>query len=209
MATITTFSTLKAAVADWLDNTGISAVGGPIDVMIELAEDQIYRELRLRFMESATTPAVASGVVAIPSGFLELKNASITLSGSQFRLTPKNSDWIYNTYPHRTSSGLPRFIAQEGDSFIFGPFPDAGYTVNLQYYARPTSLGTGNETNWLTTNASDVLLNATLLQSIGYLGRDEREQYWDGNYERGMSRLKAQQKRERFPSETPLRTTPA
>ena len=208
MATITTFSTLKSAVADWLDRTDMSASGGPIDTMIEMAEDEIYRELRLRFMESATTPAISSGVVPIPDSFLELKNASVDNGGASNRLTPKNSDWIYTKYPTRSGDGVPKFIAQEGDNFIFGPYPDSGYTVNLQFYARPESLSLSNETNWLTTNASDILLNATLLQSISYLGMDERVPYWQAAYDKGINRLKMQQKRERFPSETPLRMTP-
>lgn len=209
MATITTFSTLKTAVADWLDRDDMSTSGGPIDVMIELAEDQIYRDLRLRFMESSTAPAISSGVVPIPSDFLELKNASAENNGASTRLTPKGSDWIYDSYPTRSADGIPKFIAQEGDNFIFGPYPDSGYTVNLHYYARPTALSTSNETNWLTTNASDVLLNGALLQSIGYLGADERAAYWQSSYAAGINRLKAQQRRERFPSEMSLRMTPA
>ena len=209
MATITTFSTLKTAVADWLDRDDISATGGPIDVWIELVEDEIYRNARLRFMESSTSPAISSGTVPIPDDFLELKNASVSNGGAETRLTPKGSDWIYDAYPTRSSSGVPKFFAQEGDTFIFGPYPDSGYTVNLNYYARPDALSTSNESNWLTTNASDVLLNGALLQSVGYLGMDERVPYWQAKYDAGMKRLKMRNREERFPSEMPLRMTPA
>lgn len=208
MATITTFSTLKSAVADWLDRTDISAVGGPTDTMIEMAEDQIYRELRLRFMEAATSPAIAAnGTLAVPSDFLEVKQAHVATNPVK-KLEPKNSEWINATYPTRSASGVPGFMAQQGDTWIFGPFPDSTYTVNLNYYARPTSLSTSNETNWLTTNASDLLLNATLLQSVGYLGMDERVPYWQGNYDKAMGRIQAQQRRERFGAEQSLRMAP-
>jgi len=206
MATITTFSTLKSAVASWLDRDDMSASGGPIDVMIELAEDKIYRELRLRFMEASTSPAIASGVVPIPSDFLELKQANITQSGNvQRKLEPRSNEWIYSAYPDRAASGLPKYIAQEGDNFAFGPYPDTGYTVNLRYYARPAALSTSNETNWLTTNASDLLLNETLLQSIGYLGSDERAAYWKAERDRAMEQIERQQGRERYGDEQTLR----
>ena len=198
MATITTFSTLKTAVADFLGRSDMSAVGGPIDTMISLAEDKIYRELRLRFMESSTSVAIASGVVAIPSDFLEMRSASITNSGYQSTLEAKPNEWIYSNYPLRSSDGLPQFISQEGDSFIFGPYPDSGYTVNVAYYAKPTRLSTSNETNWLTSNGADLLFYETLLQSTAYLGADERVPYWKAERDRSMQELKRQQRQERF-----------
>ena len=209
MATITTFSTLKSAVADWLDRDDMSASGGAIDTMISLAEDKIYRELRLRFMEASTSPAIASGVIPIPGEFLELKQANINETGNvQVALIPKSNEWIYSKYVDRSSSGLPKFIAQEGDNFIFGPYPDSGYTVNLQFYAKPTRLGTSNETNWLTSNAADLLLHETLLQSIGYLGADERAPYWKAERDRCMEEIKKSQKRERYAGEMTLRMAP-
>jgi hypothetical protein len=198
MATITTFSTLKTAVADFLGRSDMSAGGGPIDTMISLAEDKIYRELRLRFMESSTSVAISSGVVAIPSDLLELRGASVTNSGYQTTLEAKSNEWVYSNYPLRSSDGLPRFIAQEGDNFIFGPYPDSGYTVNVKYYSKPTRLSTSNETNWLTSNAADLLFYETLLQSTAYLGADERVPYWKSERDRSMQELKRQQRQQRF-----------
>ena len=204
MATITTFSTLKTAVADWLDRDDISAVGGPIDVMIALMEEELYRDLRLRFMETALNVTLASGVAAIPSDFLELKFAYIDGSPTQ-PLQMKPSEWIYQNYPLRSQDSRPQFMSTEGDNFIFGPFPDGStYTLKGSYYARPTDLSTSNETNWLTTNAPGLLLNGTLLQSIGYLGMDERVSYWRQEFDRLFTRVMQADKRERFPSEMQL-----
>lgn len=205
MATITTFSSLKSAAADWLDRSDISDVGGPLDTMIEMAEDQIYRELRMRFMEAATTETIASGVINLPASWLETKQAHISSSSASYKLEPRSAEWIYAYFPDRSSTGLPKYIGQEGETFIFGPYPDSAYSVVLQYYARPTSLSTSNESNWLTTNASDVLLNAVLLQSVSYLGMDERAEYWKKYYEDGLRNLMKQQQRERYGAEQSLR----
>jgi len=203
MATITTFSTLKTAVGDWLDRTDMDAVGGPIDTMISMCEAELYRDFRLSFMETALSVVIGSGVAALPADFLELKIAYI--SGSPIQpLQPKNGQWIYENYIHRSSSGRPQFIGTQGTDFIFGPYPDSAYTLTGTYYALPTDLSTSNETNWLTTNAPDLLLNGTLLQSVGYLGADERAPYWRESYQRAFDRIVASDDRERFPSEMGL-----
>ena len=208
MAKITTFSTLKSAVGDFLDRSDLDAVGGIIDTLIGLAEAQIYRDLRIRFMESALDVTISSGVAAIPADFLELKHAYIDGTPVQW-LDPKDASWIVAQYPTRSSSSKPSYIAPDVGNFIFGPFPDSGYTVKGTYYALPTDLSTTNETNFLTTDAPDVLLNATLLQSLSYLGMDERAVYWQGNYDNGLRRLEEQSQRERFPEQVALRVVPS
>ena len=207
MATITTFSTLKTAIADYLDRDDISAVGGPIDIWIALVEEELYRDLRLRFMESALSVTIASGVAAIPSDLLELKFAYIDGAKTQW-LQVKSLQWIYENYPTRSSIGRPEFISQEGDNFVFGPFPDSGYDVLGSYYARPTDLSTSNETNWLTTNAPGLLLNGALIESISYLGEDERVALWKQKYDYLMQRVIEADQRERWPNEMQPTVTP-
>ncbi len=208
MAKITTFSTLKTAVADYLEHSGISAAGGWIDVAIGLLESELYGEhLRLRFMESALSVAIGSGVAAIPADFLELKHAYIDGTPT-YPLQPQAAAWIYANFSDRTASNTgASYIAQDVDNFIFGPVPASG-TLKGTYYATQTALGTGNETNWLTTNAPDLLLFGTLVQSVPFLGDDERARVpsgWREGYEKALARVKAQQRRERFPDEMPLR----
>lgn len=205
----TSFSSIKTTVADWLDRDDMSATAGPLDFMIGFAEDKIYREMRLRFMETSTSPVIASGVVAIPSLHLETKQINVENGGLSHRLDPRASDWIYAAYPTRSASGLPQFFAQEGDNYIFGPYPDSTYTVNIQYYAKPDRLSTSNETNWLTTNAADLLMFETLLQSIGYLGADERVPYWQAERDRAFRQVMEQNRDERYPKEIAMRTHPA
>lgn len=196
--TISTFSTLKTTIADYLDRDDISASAGPAEAWIDMAEDAIYRELRMRFMEDTTSVAIASGTIAVPDNFLEARSVTVTLSGENLVLEPKPSEWIYENYPLRQSNSLPKYYALEGDTLIFGPYPDSGYTVNVSYYKRPAALGTGNETNWLTTNAGDLLLNEALLNSIGYLGEDERSQYWRAARDKALDKVKQLQKQERY-----------
>lgn len=195
---ISTFSTLKTAVADWLDRDDLAATAGPIEQWIDMAEDEIYRRLRIRAMEDSTSVAIASGTIAVPDNFLEPRAVTVTLSGENHKLEPKPAEWIYDNYPLRQSDSLPKYYALEGDTLIFGPYPDSTYTVNVKYYKRLTALGVANETNWFTTNASDLLLNMSLLNSIGYLGEDERANHWRSERDRIIAEIERAQKRERF-----------
>ena len=207
MAKITTFSTLKTALGSFVDRDDMDAVGGTWDILIGLCEAEIYRDLRIRFMESAFSVTIASGVAALPADFLELKHVYVDGSPTQ-GLDPKSAAWIYANYPTRAAEAKPVFFAQDADNLIFGPYPDSAYVIKGTYYALPTALGTGNETNWLTTNAPDLLLNGSLLASVGYLGEDERSPGWQRNYTDAFNRIMEADERERWPAQMPLRMVP-
>ena len=158
---ITNYSTLKAAVADWLDRDDLTS---QIDTFLDLTEAVLARELRIKPMETALSSAISGGVLAVPSDYLELRFAYV--DGSPVRwLELKDPGWIYLNYPTRSSTSKPYYIGREGDNFIFGPYPDDGYTIKGSYYAKLAALSASNETNWFTANAPDLLLFGCLLQA--------------------------------------------
>ena len=85
---ITSYSTLKTTVADWLKRTDLTA---SIPDFIRFAELRIYREMRVRQMEAALSGTIASGVLAVPSGYAELKYMRV---GGQ-RVERKDVEWMY------------------------------------------------------------------------------------------------------------------
>ena len=199
---ITSFSTLKSAVADWLDRDDM---GDAIETMIGLCEARFYRdpEIRLRAMEAAFSDTIASGVVAVPSGYLNWKYLYVDGTPVQV-LEIRNPDWIYATYPTRSSSAKPQYIAREGDNFIFGPYPDSGYPIKGIYYQKLTALSTSNETNWFTDNAPDFLLYGTLVHSAPYIKDDPRIQVWEMAYQMARAEVVDQEKQEEYPRNMPL-----
>ena len=201
---INSFSTLKTAVSDWVDRSDIAAA---VETMIGLAEARIYRELRIQPMETALSSTIASGVIAVPSSYLELRYAYVD-QAKAISLEVKTPDWIIGNYPTRSSESIPKFIARDGSNFIFGPYPDSTYTIKGSYYATLTALSTSNETNWFTTNAPDLLLYGTLVHSAPYIGHDERLSLWEGAYQQAKSLVREQDDAERFPRGMPMRATP-
>ena len=192
---INSFTTLKNAVANWLDRDDM---GDAIDIMICLAEADIYRQLRIRPMETALSETIASGVVAVPSGYQELRYAYVD-TNPVTSLEVQSPDWIHGNYPTRSADGVPVYIARDGDNFIFGPYPDSTYTIKGAYYASLMALSTSNETNWFTSNAPDLLLYGTLLHSAPYVGDDPRAALWSQAYETVKQRVERQDQHERWP----------
>lgn len=192
---ISSFTTLKNAVADWLDRDDL---GTAVDDMIGLAEADIYRELRIRAMETALSDTIASGVIAVPSSYKELRYAYVN-TNPVTNLESQSPDWIHANYPTRSADGVPKYIARDVDSFIFGPYPDSTYTIKGTYYASLTALSTSNESNWFTSNAPDLLLYGTLLHSAPYVGDDPRVPLWLAAYEAAKERVKLEDQHERWP----------
>jgi hypothetical protein len=183
--TISTYSELQTALEGWLHRSNLDS---QILDFIALAEARIYRKLRIRAMETQLSSAIASGVIAVPSGYVAMKHARIdgTPGGP---LTRKSDEWIYANYPTRSADGLPKFFAREADSFIFGPYPDSAYTVKGVYYKRLTALSDANPSNWFTTNAPDVLLFGALCEAAPYCRDDPRIPLWEAKFNDVMAQL--------------------
>lgn len=192
---ITSFSTLKSSIADWLDQDDI---GDAIDTMIDLAEARIYRELRIKPMETALSVTISSGVAAVPSDYLELRYAYVD-TNPVTPLQVKSPQFIHLDYPQRSSDAVPIYIARDGSNFIFGPYPDSNYTIKGSYYAKLDALSTSNETNWFITNAPDLLLYGALVHSAAYLEDDNRLTMWEAAYQQVKDRVIEQDKQERYP----------
>lgn len=173
---ITNYAELQTAVQDWLHRSDLATITPDL---IRLGELRIFREVRCRVMESALNGTIASGVLALPADYLDLKFAYVDGTPSQ-KLERSSASQIYEHYPYRNATGMPKAIAREGSNFIFGPYPDSAYTIKGIYYAKPTSIQT--TANALFTANPDLYLFAALCEAAPYIQDDPRVQLWEGKY---------------------------
>jgi hypothetical protein len=199
MAAITDYSTLQTEVASWLHRADLTST---IQGLITLAEERVYRELRVRQMETTFSSAISSGVIALPTSYLELKNAYVDGATTQ-ALQKKDAEWIYYNYPIRAADSKPKFIGRESTNFIFGPYPDSAYTIKGTYYKRLDALSGTNTTNWLVTDNPSLILFATLCEAAPYLVNDPRIGVWEAKYQAGKRAVELQDVQEEF-SGSPL-----
>jgi hypothetical protein len=68
-----------------------------------------------------------------------------------------------------------------GNSILFGPTPDAVYTVNIDYYGRFDPLSV-SPSNGLLTYQPNLYLYACLREAALFVRDDERASHWDALY---------------------------
>jgi hypothetical protein len=129
-----------------------------------------------------------------PSDYLSTFSLSYVNSSSEnVFLLQKDVNYIQQFNPNPNTTGSPRFYSSfDVDTFIIAPTPDSNYSVELHYYYRPTSLTTDDSgTTWISTNAPDALLYASLVEAYTFMkGETDLIQLYTARFTEAISRLK-------------------
>lgn len=182
---ISDYASLKQVIKDWFTADEIDPY---LDYIIGAAERDLRKDLRIREMESATSGTTASGVLAVPSDYLELKGMRID---GYAPLKRKPWEWIYEKFPTRSvaGGGQPYYVAREAGNFIFGPFPGSDTAISYVYYKAPPFLSATQTTNTFTASAADILTYACLKHAVSFQREDERLGMFAGFYDQEKTRL--------------------
>ena len=181
---ITTYGTLKDAMANWLARPDLT---DRIPEFIELAEDRIAHDVRIAAMETSTSLTVDAQTVAKPDGYLEGKRIYLATSPVT-KVEFISVDNFWSKYAG-SLTGKPRVFTAEGENLVFGPTPDASYTGQLLYYKRFDALSGDQDTNWLLTNARGLYLYGGLLEAAPFIRNDPRIAVWGGLWDNEVDRL--------------------
>jgi len=183
---LSTYTELKASVADWLNRSDLTAA---IPDFISLAEAQMERVLRTRQMIVRSNASFNVEFGATPADFLEVK--SFKLSGTN-PITPLSFltiDAMDLESSKLSATGKPRFFSVVGTQFRLAPTPDTNYATELTYYAKLSKLSVSVSTNFILDSSPDAYLYGSLLQAAPYLQDDNRIPVWAGLYERALTDL--------------------
>jgi len=179
--------------------TNVNAVT-QINTFIMQAEDRIYNSVQIPSLRKNVTGncSSTSKYLACPNDYLSTYSlAVIKADGSYEYLLNKDVNFIRQSYPNPTSTGLPRYYALFGSrlndpnelTFILGPSPDANYGAELHYFYYPESIVT-NGTSWLGDNYSPVLLYGSLVEAYTYMkGEADMLQAYNAKYQEAMQQL--------------------
>ena len=182
----TNYTELQASVAGYLGRSDLTT---EIPDFIRFAEIRLGRELRTRQMlNSATAPTVANDArTALPTDFLEIRD--LFVQGTPRRPLSYMSPSAFSREAKADTFGLPVFYTLLASEFQFAPKPDAIYTLEILYYAKPTFLSTSNASNVFLANYPDALLYASLIEAEPYLINDARSQLWATLYDRAIKNI--------------------
>ena len=199
---LTSYSTLKTAVANWLNRTDLS--DEIADDFIALTEADFNSKLRIRKMITQTTITIDSETESLPSGFLQVRNFYILSGSTKYPLryiTPSQMDQLRGT----STSGTSQSYTILGDTLRFSPKPDSSYTGYLNYYKSFDALSDTNTSNWILTNHPAIYLYGSLYHASNFLGGIEpaQAQQWLQMYGTAMERLETTDREDQY-SGSPL-----
>lgn len=187
---ITSYSQLKTAIADFLNRDDLTAV---IPTFIGLAEADINRRVRHWRMEKRSTATIDSRYSALPGDYLEAIRFHLDVDER-----PLDLEAPYNLQRSRTKggdvAGKPEFFAIVGGQIEVWPTPDAPYAGELYYISRTDALSDENAANWLLQYYPDAYLYGALTHSAPYLSEDQRAQVWAALYQNAIDAINIESK---------------
>jgi len=153
--TISTYTELQTAVANWGNRSDLTTV---IPDFITLAEAEFNRRLKTSYQEERTTVTVTAHAVSLPMDFASIRSLTDRYGELDY-LTPGQFE------PFERENDIVRFytVVAEG----IRTMTDAT-ELTLVYYAKVPALE-DNSTNWLLTNHPDLYLFRTMQEFCDYV----------------------------------------
>jgi hypothetical protein len=137
--------------------------------------------------------------LSCPADFLSAFSMAIIRNNEYIYLIDKDVNFIKETYPSAVSTGVPKYYALFGPtvvsgtatdelSFIIGPTPDNGYTVELHYNHYPESIADAADgRTWLGDNFDSVLLYGALVEAYTFMkGEPDLMQLYDTKFKEAL-----------------------
>lgn len=163
------YTQLVAEIQSYTENQFQTA---DIDTFIKESEQRIYNTVQFPAIRKNMTGTTTAGnkYLTCPNGWLATFSlAVIDANGNYTYLLDKDVNFIRESYPAPTSTGLPIYYALfDQNTFILGPTPDSNYGMELHFYYYPESIVTAG-TTWLGDNFDSALFYGALLEAATYM----------------------------------------
>mgnify|MGYP003120242267 FL=1 len=198
---MTTYAELTQQILDYTETDSNVLTTTINNDIIEHAESRIFRNADLDVFKKYKTASLTSGDAfvampgATPQTFAFIRYVQIFGSDNvRIALEKKDSSFINEFLPNRTTTGTPKYYANwDNDTIVLAPTPDAAYTVELAYNAQPTGLSSSNTTTWVSTNAPEMLLYACLVEAFKFLKNPQMVQMYESFYKEALKPFVAEQ----------------
>jgi len=185
MATITNYSTLQGAIADFLNRTDLTS---QIPMFIQFCEADLNTRLRCREQIVRATTTNDDEFVRLPADFVEAINLQIV--GGQTPLRYVTLDQADKIKEAQIYNQVRAYSLMNG-AIELVPAPSDDVEIEMVYYGKVPALSDANTTNWLLTQAPDVYLYGSLLHSAPFLLDDQRIQTFSLFYSSRVDSLNA------------------
>ena len=181
-----------------------------INTFIQQTETRVYNAVQFPSLRANKTGTLTANnkYLSAPGDFLSVYSMAVvenygTALETYHYLLNKDVNYIREAYPTPADTGLPSYYAIFGPSvssnvasnelsFIMGPTPDDGYTVELHYYYYPESIVTASSgQTWLGDNYDAALLYGSLVEACTFLkGEADMMARYDAKYQEALGQAK-------------------
>ena len=183
---ITNYTELKTAVADWLNRDDVS--DARLSDFVSFSENHIFHKLRVPTMERIVLLDTDSdGKAYIPADFLEAKDVF-------FNDAPLERISLTDLKSRGPHAGRPYYFARESGFLTFWPSPGdnttTGDEIQMIYYAEPDRLSATVASNSVFLLSPDLYLYGALVEGGVFLSMgDDRVGRWKAKFTELMDRL--------------------
>jgi hypothetical protein len=191
---ITDYTSLQAAVTEYLARDQDSTLIARIPTFVQLAEAKFNRQLFVRQMEQRATALVdltssEPEFISLPADFQSMRRVRLSSVTGKPCLEFKSGTQM-DEYRFATADvpARPRYFTVFGNELELAPTPDAADTIEMVYRQSVPALAS-NGGNWLLAMAPDLYLYGALLESAPYIKEDARIQTWGLGFSSALSDL--------------------
>jgi hypothetical protein len=168
MTTITNYSSLQSAVADYLNRQDLTS---QIPMFIQFCEADLNTRLRCREQIVRAEATSNAEFVQLPSDWVEAINVQIVDGQSPLRyVTLDEADIVKK----ERRFDFVHFYSLMNGAIELVPAPTDDVDIEMVYYRNIPALTNNNTTNWLLTRAPDVYLYGALTHAAPFLLDDQR-----------------------------------
>ena len=165
-----------------------------IPEFIQLAEEELRTDDRVRSLQFRETLSVSTESVAMPSDFRHL--VDIYHDGATFygpiEIVPAHVLAEKKALEVGSDSGVIAYATHlpgRPPSLRFSPIPDTTYSLSMLYERDLDDLGDSTPSNWLLDDHAGIYLYASLMEAAPYLKNDARIQTWGSRLEQKLEKL--------------------
>jgi len=202
-----TYSELSTLIQNYLNNDEATFVSTIAD-FVKNAEDRIFNLVQEDVFRKNVQGTVTAGnrFLTAPNDFLlTFSLAVIDSTTNDYHFLLKKHPSFMQEYTPDLSDvslrGLPKYYADydkaystsssSGSTIALAPVPDANYTVELHYLYKPTSLVSDTSGTWLSVNARDALLYASLIEGHTFMkGEPDLLANYENRFVQEIARIK-------------------
>lgn len=185
--TAMTYDSLVSDIANYAERDD-SPFMEQIPRFIMMAENRIASESKPLGFVRTVNGVLNSNVLAKPIRWRRTKNFCLIVGADRKYLYNRSYEYLRKYWPDVAQQAEPYYYADyDYEHFFVVPTPNMAYQFELQYYELPEPLSAVNQTNWTTQYAPQLILFASLLESMPFLKLPERIPEFQALYDRALA----------------------